>query len=113
LIDWLFTVLRSAQDFLKKILWKRYRYRWRITWPILGALTWPLRREKSWLCFSCCDSGPWFFRSYSKDRPIKHSGKNIFMTHYHVSLNILTSLVIVIYHIMKQIYFSLFNWEGC
>jgi hypothetical protein len=30
----------------------------------------PLSREGSFSCHTCCDMGPWFFRSHPKDRPI-------------------------------------------
>jgi hypothetical protein len=68
LIDWLFTVLRPAQDF--------FTYMETLPLPVKGCKIWayarrsrPLSREGSLSRHTCCDTGPRFFRSHPKDRP--------------------------------------------
>jgi hypothetical protein len=70
LIDWLFTVLRPAQEF--------FTYMETLPLPVKGCKIWayarrsgPLSREGSLSCHTCCDKGPRFFRSHRKDRPIQ------------------------------------------
>jgi hypothetical protein len=63
LIDWLFTVLRPAQEFFTYMVTSplpAYARRWR-----------PLSREGSLSCHTYCDTGPRFFRSHPKDHPIQ------------------------------------------
>jgi hypothetical protein len=69
LIDWLFTVLRPAQEFFTQMEmsplpvkgWKSYAY---------ARRSGPLSREGSLSCHICCDTGPRFFRSRPKDLPM-------------------------------------------
>jgi hypothetical protein len=70
LIDWLFTVLRSAQEY--------FTYMETSPMPVKGCKIWayarrsgPLSREGFLLCHTCCGTGPRFFRSHPKDRPIQ------------------------------------------
>ena len=67
LIDWLFTVLRPAQEF--------FTYMETSPLPVKGCKIWayvrcsgPLSREGSLSCHTCCDMGPRFILSYPKDR---------------------------------------------
>jgi hypothetical protein len=69
LIDWLFTVLRPAQEY--------FTYMETSPLPVKGCKisayarrSGPLSREGSLSCHTCCDTGPRFFRSHPKDRPI-------------------------------------------
>jgi hypothetical protein len=65
-IDRLFRVWRPVQEFftymettpLQVKGCKMYVYAWR---------SWPLSREESLSCHTCCDTGPRFFRSHPKD----------------------------------------------
>jgi hypothetical protein len=66
LIDWLFTVLRPAQEF--------FTYIGDVTiagegLQNLGLCS--LSRKGSLSFHTCCNTGPRFFRSHPKDRPIK------------------------------------------
>jgi hypothetical protein len=70
LIDWLFTVLRSAQEY--------FTYIETSPLPVKGCKilayarrSGPLNREGFLSCHACCNTGPWFFRSHPKDRPIQ------------------------------------------
>jgi hypothetical protein len=70
LIDWLFTVLRPAQEF--------FTYMETSPLPVKGCRilayarrSGPLGREVSLSCHTCSDTGPRFFRSLPKDRPIQ------------------------------------------
>jgi hypothetical protein len=69
-IDWLFTVLRPAQEY--------FTYMETSPLPLkvgrikaYARLSGPLSREGSLSCHICCDTGPRFFRSHPKDRPIQ------------------------------------------
>ena len=42
--------------------------------PMLGTYVHPLSSEGSLSCHACCDTGPRFSRSHSKDRPSLHHG---------------------------------------
>ena len=68
MIDWLIDYLRFYVP-LKNIslIWRRHHYRWRAAKfrPMLGA------QGLSLSCHTCCDTGPRFFRSHRKDRPIQ------------------------------------------
>jgi hypothetical protein len=70
LIDWLLTVLRPAQEL--------FTYMETSPLPVKGCKiqayagrSGPLSREVSLSCHICCDTGPRFFRSHPKDRPIQ------------------------------------------
>jgi hypothetical protein len=69
LIDWLFMVLRPPQEY--------FTYMEMSPLPVKGYKIWayarrsgPLSMEGSLSCHTCCDTGPLFFISHSKDRPI-------------------------------------------
>jgi hypothetical protein len=69
-IDWLFTVLRPAQEY--------FTYMETSPLPVKGCkilasagCSGPLSREGSLSCYTCCDTGLQFFRSHPKDRPIQ------------------------------------------
>jgi hypothetical protein len=66
--DWLFTVLRPAQEY--------FTFMETSPLPVKGCKIYarrpgPLNREGSLSCHICCDTGPRFFRSHPKDRPIQ------------------------------------------
>jgi hypothetical protein len=68
--DWLFTVLRPAKEF--------FTYMEMSPLPVKGCKilafarrSGPLSSEGSLLCHTRCDTGPRFFLSHPKDRPIQ------------------------------------------
>ena len=68
---WRFTVLRSIQEFF-------FTRMETSPLPVEGCKiqayarrSGPLSREGSLSCHTCCDTGPRFFRSHPKDRPIQ------------------------------------------
>ena len=70
LIDWLTIALRPAQEYLTYMETSQL--------PVKGCKmlayarrSEPLSREGSLSCRTCCDTGPRFFRSHPKDRPIQ------------------------------------------
>jgi hypothetical protein len=68
--DWLFIVLRPAQEYFTHMETSPL--------PVKGCKIYayarrsgPLSREGSLSCHTCCDTGPRFFQSHPKDRPIQ------------------------------------------
>jgi hypothetical protein len=54
------------------LIWRRHHYRWRAAkCSPYARRSGPLSREGSLSCHTCCDTGPRFFRSHPKDRPIQ------------------------------------------
>jgi hypothetical protein len=69
IVGWFFNVLRPAQEY--------FTYMETSPLPVKGCKiqaygrrSGPLSREGSLSCHKCCDTGPRFFRSHPKDRPI-------------------------------------------
>jgi hypothetical protein len=64
LVDWLFTVLRPAQEFFTSMETSRHHCRWRAGKFFRLML---VAQGLSLTCHTCCDTGPRLFRSHPKD----------------------------------------------
>jgi hypothetical protein len=85
LTDWLFIVLRPAQEYFTYMLpVKGYKIK------VNARRSGPLSRERSLgSCHTCCDTGPRFFRFHPKDCPIQSP----FTTHKGCGESILTRIL--------------------